>query len=398
MALGGRSDRHRDYRLVGIIVVSALVACGEPKGMPAATGPATDVTAYVESRSGTVLAPSVPLVNVVGGQIVGDSVLVTDRGAGRIYMLDANGHVLRTFGGFGDGPGEFRDLRWSRLLGSTLFAYDREHNRVTRIQIDGDDVTIEPVTPPAEGLVATVVLGVLKGESLVIGAQEATAQPKFSGVVHAPTELFVKKYLSGDSAVARTGSVRGSDVYFHVWPDGWRTQLVAAMGRRSYIAVGQRAVIAIDNGGPQVFRVKLDGKVDTFHVALSPRASVTRRDIESVRSRYLPTGSSDSRMRTAFDAMPIPDSAPLFAWRGEREVVPLVAASNGDIWILPYSPDAPEPAWLVLDEDGEPIWTVRFDRESVLFDATRSEVLLATENDEGAVVLARRPIVRRTAQ
>lgn len=372
------------------------IACGDPKATSISDLSKLDVAAATVSADyGELLAPGVQFVNIVGGQIIGDSTLITDRGANLIYLLDGTGNVVQSFGGTGSGPGEFRDLRWSRLLGTMLFAYDREHGHVTRVDIDRRVVTHDLVNPPAVGLVAAMALGVLQDGSLVVGAQSPSAPPRISGVVQVPTEIFVRQYQSGNEAMLPIGSVRGSDVYFHVWPDGWRTQMLVALGRRSHISVGQNAVIAVDNGGRYILRFDVEGVAETLYVRGTPdRFAVTSQDRRILRSRYLTPGSDIPRVRTAFDAMPVPDSSPYFGWSDEAELMPVVATSGGDIWVLPYARKRTSGAtWYVLDPKAQVFGTVRIDRNAVLLDATREEVLLGIETDQSEAAVIRRRIV-----
>ena len=66
------------------------------------------------------------------------SLIVADNGAGEIRIFDAEGNHLRSFGGRGEGPGEFQTLvgAWPLADGS-IVAADRRLQRITRFDAEG---------------------------------------------------------------------------------------------------------------------------------------------------------------------------------------------------------------------------------------------------------------------
>lgn len=58
-------------------------------------------------------------------------VAVSDGGASRISIFDADGRFVQSWGSEGDGPGEFRSLSRLYLLGDSILAADRRASRVS---------------------------------------------------------------------------------------------------------------------------------------------------------------------------------------------------------------------------------------------------------------------------
>ena len=56
---------------------------------------------------------------------------------GEIRVFDAGGRYLRTLGGEGEGPGEFRALTWIGVFGDTVLGYDARLSRMTLFWNDG---------------------------------------------------------------------------------------------------------------------------------------------------------------------------------------------------------------------------------------------------------------------
>ena len=68
-------------------------------------------------------------------------VVIADRSASRLVVLDSVGRLVRTIGRQGSGPGEFRDPAWlGRCHGDSLFVWDRMLDRMSVLTSAGDFV------------------------------------------------------------------------------------------------------------------------------------------------------------------------------------------------------------------------------------------------------------------
>lgn len=55
-----------------------------------------------------------------------------------VRVLDGRGQVVREMGGYGEGPGEFKDVEALALDGEELVVLDRDNGRLTYFSLDGD--------------------------------------------------------------------------------------------------------------------------------------------------------------------------------------------------------------------------------------------------------------------
>lgn len=74
-------------------------------------------------------------------------VLITQRAADELRLFDSTGRHVRSMGGTGDGPGEFRSVATTCLRGDTVSAYDVARGRLTAYTLDGELVGSRPLTP-----------------------------------------------------------------------------------------------------------------------------------------------------------------------------------------------------------------------------------------------------------
>ena len=76
------------------------------------------------------------------------SILLANSGSASLRHYDAGGRFIRSIGGQGEGPGEFRGLSWFAVLpGDSLVAFDRMLRRVSLFDLDGAFLGSTAVTP-----------------------------------------------------------------------------------------------------------------------------------------------------------------------------------------------------------------------------------------------------------
>lgn len=193
LASGCNADRTGD---------SAPARNGEP-----GRGGSNPITLEFESR---VDGHSVEFHSVVG--IVADPtgrVYVADGGASQVVVVNAEGELLRTIGGQGDGPGEFRSLRGIAWVGDHLVTLDLGHRRLTWFRPDGSVARTEP----SAGRVGSALFG--GGERLVarLVGDWGTRTPE--GEVRPPTIQYAE--------ASESGELRSVDAFPDSlpWPSGW---------------------------------------------------------------------------------------------------------------------------------------------------------------------------------
>ena len=78
--------------------------------------------------------------------------VVEDNRSAQLHLFDAVGTPLRSIGGRGDGPGEFRNVTELTVgAADTLYVYDRRHSRASQYDPDGDLVTVIDLPREAAG-------------------------------------------------------------------------------------------------------------------------------------------------------------------------------------------------------------------------------------------------------
>jgi hypothetical protein len=88
------------------------------------------------------------------------STVVADGGQGQIVWISADGRLVRTWGGRGDGPGEFRWLNSILVNRDSVHAFDDNLRRITIFPIRGGDPTIVSIPDPLQvGFQPFAVLG-----------------------------------------------------------------------------------------------------------------------------------------------------------------------------------------------------------------------------------------------
>jgi hypothetical protein len=160
--------RLTSYRLMAVVLLTLTPACGD-RPAPAGEGAAAERPAAIEvhDSAGVAIAtvratPGTPHWGVgsepqlILGQVDGESpylfqrpefaarlsngmVVVADFGSGELRWFDSEGRFVRSVGGKGQGPWEFREFnRVVRLPGDTLVIYDQRNRRVSRIGPEGE--------------------------------------------------------------------------------------------------------------------------------------------------------------------------------------------------------------------------------------------------------------------
>jgi len=74
---------------------------------------------------------------------------ILDNGDHRIAVFNQEGSYVRSYGGEGDGPGEFRNMRLQYLHEGVIHIYDSRRRRTSRFTIDGEFLDVVSTPPTA---------------------------------------------------------------------------------------------------------------------------------------------------------------------------------------------------------------------------------------------------------
>ena len=100
------------------------------------------------------------------------SVLVADRPDALLFLYNPTGQFVRTLGGMGYGPGEFRMISGvAPLGGDTILVFDGASRRLTTLTLDGDVAGTHTIDLPADfehSLSGYELAGILEGDRAVL--------------------------------------------------------------------------------------------------------------------------------------------------------------------------------------------------------------------------------------
>lgn len=277
--------------------------------------------------------------------------MIANSGSAEIRVFDSEGDWMRTLGGEGDGPGEFRSVDWiGRVDGDTLLAFDTGRRRLTLFGPERDvarTVTLEGASGLPMGSVAplpdgTYVVGWDTGDvwtRVEDGTVNAGETARSSAVLlhysHDGTVLDTVGAFPGFEAALRDrrGQVRPSR------PPFGRGFSYAAGG--DHVFVGTHERFTIDAYAP-------DGRLVRSVRRPGLDLSVTSSRVDSLLELVLAAADNDRQRRYYHDLFrngPLPEKRSAF---GRMLVDPA-----GNLWVGEYSyRPLPSPRWYVFDPDG----------------------------------------------
>lgn len=281
------------------------------------------------------------------------TILVAERRSRQLSVFDSAGRHLRTAGGEGGGPGEFRylsGLAW--LPGDTLAAWDRRQGRLSLFTPDGSLVRTRTLTPPGDGG-SVRLLGVLESGDLVAGASGSFGGEDGPSDGRYQRPLSIHRYGAGRSPETQLTRVRGDEMYRTSYRSDGREGFLLfphPFGASTSVAVG-RDRICVSTG--ERFEVRCrspEGRLLTV-----VRDSVRRRPVtDGAIDRLLESRLEDveqrefrRRLREAYESVrDVPDRMPA--------VDRLIIDSEGDLWVRVYRPEYGEGGrpWRVFGPDG----------------------------------------------
>lgn len=311
------------------------------------------------------------LYQVAGALRLGNGELViTDGATEEIRVFGPDGLHRRTFGGAGDGPGEFgRITVLGRLAGDSIAVWDDRKRALTVFSADGTlgrTVTPGSSSPRGQVIVGAGVFG--DGDVLVHGSSPATELEP--GTVRHDRWLF----RLDDDGWREIGALPAPDLYLRRHPSGGMSLSDAPFQRDGLTGVRGDRLYTFDTAEPVIRGFQGAHPVLEIRDA-APSVPVT----DEVRERYL------DRLLEGRDPEAAARARPLLREMIEHETLPrgsgMHVSAEGRIWLLPFRyPNTDRPQrFTVLAPDGTPVRRVSV--------PARYEVLWAEE--DRVVVLSR---------
>jgi hypothetical protein len=322
------------------------------------------------------------------------SFVVADGRAGRIGIFDRDGTLLRSFGGQGEQPGQFRTLSNIALAtGDSLWVWDEQASRVTIFPLGGGDPAVRTVFGGTSirywrvhVLADRRFLAVARARTLGSGIAAGTTQAQrdsirftlfdatgrlMGPILAIPGEEWLQMQYSTDTSFMMSVTAQ------------------LPLGRDGAYAVLQDGIVGGPNDRFEIRRWDFEG--DPLRVSRFPGLDVRMADgdVADLRERAL-EGAAGVPERVAhveavFDPAFVPELRPAFTR--------LVVGEGGRVWILENDPLRSGPArwWLYDDETGELAGYVEVPAELEVHEFGSEEVLGVFRDETGL------PHVRRHA-
>ncbi|MEX0891969.1 MAG: hypothetical protein WEB88_07330 [Gemmatimonadota bacterium] len=273
-----------------------------------------------------------------GSRLREDGGVVVIDASRQIRYFDRAGRHVRTVGGQGSGPGEFRGpLGLMTLPGDSLMVSDFQLRRATVLDPEGTVLEVFPL--PRVGLPPPQLVDVLPDGRLL---HSVTDRPEGwpTGVVET---TYIYTAVAPGRAAVDTLFVRGRPAMF-----GVGNGMISLPYARGFSArVDGETLLVADGQAGAVERISLDGLVLARYSWAASRLPVTESMKDAHRQQRAPsvarmTGGSAEGV---LDDLPFPDSLPAFdSMRPDR--------GSGRIWLRRFVVDATPHVWTVLDTDG----------------------------------------------
>lgn len=361
-------SRPRPIRFSGsLLVLAAASSCGDPPPPERAPALAVDsagvrVVTSDPRNSDTYCAvsdePTLTLGVVEGeephmfhwvrgaNRLSDGTVAVLNNGTGEIRIFGADGRHLRSMGGKGEGPGEFRIGRYIWVLpGDTLWVGDYRPWRYHVYASSGEFVRTVAMKPPYFN--ASLAGGVLDN-GVSVNARDNTHLRRTLDFSE-PVSWYVEAHAADGSVVGELARLEAERE--GTWEGAGAVIDMLFDPRPSVHARGTTIAIATSRE-PEVRLLDEQLRLGRIVRWTDPDREVTRAHVEAFRDRFVESrgGRDSENWHPAYDAM-LSDRRPV------AEVFPTVNAvhigRDGRLWVYPYRKPGTSEDWWVFGTDGE---------------------------------------------
>jgi len=289
-----------------------------------------------------------------GARLSDGRIVVANSGSHELRLYDSAGEFLKSSGGEGAGPGEFRSIGMlERFANDSLLTWDWRNNRAQvfdpelefvrslRLQGPGDSesgLTPMPIAPLRDGTILT---------------QERRAFMSGSEMGVSRDSLL---YFHHDATGALIDTVRrfpSAQVYVSSPGEGRISVSSLAFGRSPQVAVSGDGFYFGASDLYEIRRYTTDGQLVRIIRLERPNLEVTPEDRERYVAERLERADEDwrPRERHMLDEMPFPETMPAYS--------DIRADPEGNLWVADYRrPGDDQPRWNVFDSDGRWLGTV----------------------------------------
>lgn len=307
-----------------------------------------------------------------------ERIVVANRGTGELRVFDASGGHTATWGGEGEGPGEFLAIQSiARWRGDSVAVWDGRTRRLTLYSSEGQ-LGRSFALPAIEGMGAPAFAGVSDGGRMVVQAPRLTpvSGGAVTGLQRPDVHLAV---VDADGALlADLGLHPGQERYLNI---GERSMEVYRLpwGPGFVLATpGSEVIMAPTEHFELPFR-SVDGTLTRIVRLAEARRAFTAEAREAHLRQRLDAVPEERRpdVRAGFDRIPVPDSLPALS--------SLLVDAEDHLWVqLFHLPDADATArWIVMDPTGQAVASLELPGDLVLLDVGVDYVIARATDDLG---------------
>lgn len=296
------------------------------------------------------------------------SLAVANRGSQEVRMFSETGEFRGSFGGPGDGPGEFRNLWRIENAGDTLLALDARR----RVTVVAPDLALVRTFDLADNTRSLHYLG--GGTILTVADSPALPEAPASGLIR-PAEVLALVNLEGVE-IGDIGETPGSESYVSVGEN--YASGAPLFGKRSHVAVLGQRIFRGPSDAMQVEELDMSGnlvrmlRIPGYPLDLSDARIAAERD---ARLEELPAAVPPF-IRQLVEDLPAPATRPAYA--------NMLVDPSGAVWLELFrgvsEQDRPQ-EWLILDADGTWLGTVEVPDRFTLMEV-RMDTMLGVWRDE----------------
>ena len=295
------------------------------------------------------------------------SLAVADRGSQEVRVFSETGEFRGSFGGPGEGPGEFVNLWRIESAGDTLLALDRR-----RVTVVAPDLALVRTFDLAERAGSLHYLG--GGRILTVSASPGLAEAPATGLIRS-AEVLTLADLEGVES-DDIGETPGSESYVSVGEN--YASGAPLFGKTSHVAVLGQRIFRGSSDAMQVEELDMTGspvrilRIPGYPLDLSDARIAAERE---ARLEELPSAAPPF-IRQLVEDLPAPATRPAYA--------DMLVDPSGTIWLELHrgvsERDRPQ-EWLILDADGTWLGTVDVPDRFVVMEV-RMDMMLGVGRDE----------------
>lgn len=270
-------------------------------------------------------------------------ILVANGGTSEVRVFDRSGVHLATWGGEGEGPGEFTGLTdLSPWPGDSVMAWDFSQNRLTVFDLSGKVVRTQRLTQ-GEALGAGRFEGLLPDRSLVTASLlRFDPGESTSGLVRRSRE-FVRVDRDG---VRMNSLGRHQDEEYYVRADVGAI-LRHPFRRSVHSVVWDRLIVISPSDDYEIRAYEPSGALNLIVRRDHANRAVTQADVDAWVAERLAAADPEARptMERVMAGLPPVESFPAFS--------ELIVDDAGDLWVREYKrPGDERSVWTVFASDG----------------------------------------------